>query len=338
MIALLCFILAVVVSPFKAKSRLEAENAALRYQLIVLRRKVTGRVRLSNGDRLVFIQLYRWFPSVLKVITVIRPETLVRWHRAGFRRYWCWKSRPFGGRPQISAELRALIRRMSIENPLWGAPRIHGELLKLGFEIAQSSVAKYMVKRGGPPGQGWRTFLRNHAPDIAAMDLFVVPTIGFSLLYAFVIVRLDRRDLVWTNVTTNPTAEWIARQLTEAFPWSTAPRYLVRDRDRIYGSIVPRRLRAMGIRDRPIAPASPWQNGFAERLIGSIRRECVDHIVVLGEAHLRRILESYARYYNDIRTHRSLDKDAPAFRPIQRVGNIASHAILGGLHHHYVRV
>jgi transposase InsO family protein len=227
---------------------------------------------------------------------------------------------------------------MSIESPLWGAPRIHGELLKLGFEVAQSSVAKYMIKRGGSPGQGWRTFLRNHAPDIAAMDLFVVPTIGFSLLYAFVIVRLDRRDLVWTNVTTKPTAEWIARQLTEAFPWSTAPRYLVRDRDRIYGSIVPRRLRAMGIRDKPIAPASPWHNGFAERLIGSIRRECVDHIVVLGEAHLRRILESYACYYNDIRTHRSLDKDAPAFRPIQRIGNIASHAILGGLHHHYVRV
>jgi transposase InsO family protein len=338
MIALLWFLLTLFASPLKSKSRLEAENAALRYQLIVLRRKVGGRVRLTNGDRLFFIQLYRWFPSVLKVITVIRPETLVRWHRAGFRRYWCWKSRPFGGRPQISAELRALIRRMSIENPLWGAPRIHGELLKLGFKVAQSSVAKYMVKRGGPPGQGWRTFLRNHAPDIAAMDLFVVPTIGFSLLYAFVIVRLDRRDLVWTNVTTNPTAEWVARQLTEAFPWSTAPRYLVRDRDRIYGSIVPRRLRAMGIRDKPIAPASPWQNGFAERLIGSIRRECVDHIVVLGEAHLRRILESYARYYNDIRTHRSLDKDAPAFRPIQRIGNIASHAILGGLHHHYVRV
>ncbi len=338
MIALLWFLLTLFASPLKSKSRLEAENAALRYQLIVLRRKVGGRVRLTNGDRLFFIQLYRWFPSVLKVITVIRPETLVRWHRAGFRRYWCWKSRPFGGRPQISAELRALIRRMSIENPLWGAPRIHGELLKLGFEVAQSSVAKYMVKRGGPPGQGWRTFLRNHAPDIAAMDLFVVPTIGFSLLYAFVIVRLDRRDLVWISVTTNPTAEWIARQLTEAFPWSTAPRYLVRDRDRIYGSIVPRRLRAMGIRDKPIAPASPWQNGVAERLIGSIRRECVDHIVVLGEAHLRRILESYARYYNDIRTHRSLDKDAPAFRPIQRIGNIASHAILGGLHHHYVRV
>ena len=338
MIALLYFILAVVVSPFKSKCRLEAENAALRYQLIVLRRKVRGRIRLTNSDRLFFIQLYRWFPSVLKVITVIRPETLVRWHRAGFRCYWRWRSRPRGGRPQISAELRALIRRMSIENPLWGAPRIHGELLKLGFEVAQSSVAKYMVKRRGPPSQGWRTFLRNHAPDIAAMDLFVVPTVGFDLLYAFIIIRLDRRDLVWINVTTHPTAEWIARQITEAFPWNEVPHYLIRDRDRIYGTMVTRRLRVMGIRDKPIAPASPWQNSFAERLIGSIRRECVDHIVVLGETHLRRILQTYACYYNKIRTHRSLNKDTPAFRLVQRVGNIESHTILGGLHHHYVRV
>ena len=195
------------------------------------------------------------FQSVLKAITIIRPETLVRWHRAGFRRYWRWKSRSLGGRPQIDAELRALIRRMSVENPLWGAPRIHGELLKLGFEVAQSSVAKYMVKRRGPPSQGWRTFLRNHAPDIAAMDLFVVPTIGFDLLYVLVIVRLARRDLVWINVTPNPTAEWIARQITEAFPWNEAPRYLIRDRDRVYGAAVTRRLRAMGIRDKPIAPA-----------------------------------------------------------------------------------
>ena len=322
MFALLCFVLAVLASPFKSKSRLEAENAALRHQLIVLRRKVQGRVRLTNNDRWFFIQLYRWFPSILKVLTIIRPETLVRWHRAGFRCYWRWKSRSRGGRPQIETDLRALIRRMSIENPLWGAPRIHGELLKLGFEVAQSSVAKYMVKRRGPPSQGWRTFLRNHAPDIAAMDLFVVPTIGFDLLYAFVIVRLDRRDLVWINVTTNPTAEWIARQITEAFPWDEAPRYLIRDRDRIYGAVVTRRLRAMGIRDKPTAPASPWQNGFAERLIGSIRRECVDHFVVLGEAHLRRILRAYARYYNDIRTHRSLDKDAPVSRPVQRTGII----------------
>src|SRR5712692_1738403 len=310
MIALAYFVLAVLASQFKSKSRLEAENAALRHQLIILRRKVRGRAQLTNGDRWFFIQLYRWFPAILKVLTIVRPETLVRWHRAGFRCYWRWKSRPRGGRPQIDTELRGLIRRMSMENPLWGAPRIHGELLKLGFEVAQSSVAKYMVKRRRPPSQGWRTLLHNHAPGIAAMDLFVVLTVGFDLLYAFVIVRLDRRDLVWINVTTNPTADWIARQLTEAFPWDEAPRYLIRDRDRIYGTVVTRRLRAMGIRDKPTASASPWQNGYAERLIGSIRRECVDHVIVLGEAHLRRILRSYACYYNGIRTHRSLGKDA----------------------------
>jgi transposase InsO family protein len=227
---------------------------------------------------------------------------------------------------------------MSTENSFWGAPRIHGELLKLGFEVAQSSVAKYMVKRRGPPSQGWRAFLRNHAQDIAAMDLFVVPTIGFDQLYAYIIVRLHRRELVWISVTTNPTAEWVARQVTEAFPWNDAPRYMIRDRDRIYGAVVTRRLRAMGIRDKPTAPASPWQNGVAERLIGSVRRECLDHIIVLGEAHLRRTLRSYACYYNGIRTHRSLNKDAPISRPVQRTGVINSRAILGGLHHHYARV
>jgi transposase InsO family protein len=231
-----------------------------------------------------------------------------------------------------------LIRRISDENPLWGAPRIHGELLKLGLEVAQSSVAKYMVKRRGPPSQGWLTFLHNCAPDIAAMDFFVVPTIGFDLVYAFVIVRIDRRELVWINVTKTPTAEWVARQITEAFPWDGAPGYMIRDRDRIYGGIVTRRLRAMGIRDKPTAPVSPWQNGFAERLIGSIRRECLDHIVVFGEAHLLAILRSYARYYNDVRTHQSLGKDSPVSRSVQRTGSIRSFRILGGLHHHYVRV
>src|SRR6266702_2552649 len=306
MIGLFCFVLAVLASPFRSKLRLEAENAVLRHQLNVLRRRLHGRVRLTNHDRLFFIQLYRWFPAILKVLTIIRPETLVRWHRAGFRCYWRWKSRPRRGRPQIDTELRVLIRRMSVENPLWGAPRIHGELLKLGFEVAQSSVAKYMVKRRGPPSQGLRTFLRNHAPDIAAMDLFVVPTIGFDLLYAFVIVRLGRRELVWTNVTANPTAEWVARQIAEVFPWDGAPRYMIRDRDRIYGAIAARRLRAMGIRDKPVAPASPWQNGVVERLIGSIRRECLDHVVIRSEAHLRRILKSYADYYNRASQHPSV--------------------------------
>jgi transposase InsO family protein len=226
-----------------------------------------GRPRLTNNDRWFFIQLYRWFPSILKVFTIIQPETLVRWHRAGFRCYWRWKSRPPGGRPQIETNLRV-----------------------------------------------------------------------FDLLYAFIIVRLDRRELVWISVTAHPTAEWVARQITEAFPWNEAPRYMIRDRDLIFGTIVTRRLRAMGIRDTPTEPASPWQNGFAERLIGSIRRECVDHIIVLGEAHLRRILKSYANYYNSVRTHRSLNKDAPISRQIQRTESVKSHAILGGLHHHYVRV
>jgi hypothetical protein len=219
MIGLFCFVLAILALPFKSKSRLEAENGVLRHQLIVLRRKMRGRPQLTNNDRWFFIQLYHWFPSILQVLTIIRPETLVLWHRAGFRAYWGWKSRPRGGRPQIEIELRALTRRMSIENPLWGVPRIHGELLKLGFSVAQSSVAKYMLKRRGPPSQGWHTFMQNRAPVIAAMDLFVVPTVGFRLLYGFVIVRLDRRDFVWVNVTANPTAEWVACQITEAFPW-----------------------------------------------------------------------------------------------------------------------
>jgi hypothetical protein len=232
MVALIFLALSLLVALFKSKSRLEAENAALRQQLTVLRRKVRGRVRPTSGDRLFFVQLYRWFPSILKVIAIVRPETLVRWHRAGFRRYWGWKFRSLGGRPPIGTELRALIRRMSQENPLWGAPRIHGELLKLGFGVAQSTVARYMARRSyDPPRQSWATFVRNHAAQTAAMDLFVVPTIGFNLLYALIIVRLARRELVWVNVTAHPTAEWIARQITEAFPWNEAPRYLIRDRD-----------------------------------------------------------------------------------------------------------
>ncbi len=338
MIGLLWFVLAILVSPFRSKARLEAEIATRRQQLIVLQRKSPGRVRLTHGDRLLFVQLYRWFPSILPILQIVRPETLVCWHRAGLRSYWRWKSRNRGGRPQIDTDLRALIGRMSLDNPLWGAPRIHGELLKLGFEVAQSTVAKYMKRHVGPPGQSWWTFLRNHMPEIAAMDLFVVPTLAFNLLYGFIIVRLDRRELVWIAVTNSPTADWIARQITEAFPWESAPTDLIRDRDRVFGSVVRQRLRAMGIRDKPIAPRSPWQNGFAERLIGSIRRECLDHVIVYGEAHLRHLLRAYASYYNATRTHRSLDKDAPVHRPVQLVGSLKSRPILGGLHHQYVRI
>src|SRR5882757_1746877 len=340
MIALLIFLLRLLVLPSKPKRGLEAENAALRRQLAILQRKVRSRVRLTNSDRLFFVLLYRWFPSILKTMTIIQPETLVRWHRAGFRRYWRWKSRDLGGRPPISGELRALIRRMSLENALWGAPHIHGELLKLGFVVAQSTVAKYMAKKGDDPpaGQSWSTFLRNHMPHIAAIDLFVVPTIGFRLLHVLVNVRLARRELVWVNVTAHPTADWIAQQITEAFPWDAAPRYLIRDRDAVYGTVVTRRLRAMGIRDKPISAGSPWQNCFAERLIGTIRRECVNHLMVLGEAHLRRVLVEFAAYYNGSRIHHSLSKGAPFHRAIERVGSITSRPILGGLHHQYCRV
>jgi hypothetical protein len=234
--------------------------------LIVLRRKVKGRAHFTNNDRWFFIQMYRWFPSILEVLVIIRPETLARWHRAGFRCYWRRKSRPLGGRPQIETELRALIRQMSMENPLWGAPRIHGELLKLGIDIGQTSVAKYMARRRGPPSQGWKTFLRNHADGIAAMDLFVVPTISFRLLYGLLIMGHGRRQILWFGVTPHPTAEWIANQLTEACGWKQAPRYLIRDQDGAYGEVFVRR-------HRPASPRSPWQNGFAERLFGSIRRE-----------------------------------------------------------------
>jgi len=220
----------------------------------------------------------------------------------------------------VPLEIRQLIREMSLANPLWGAPRIHGELLKLGIAIGQTSVAKYMARRRGSPSQGWRTFLRNHADGIAAMDLFVVPTISFRLLYGLLILRHDRRRLLWLETTTHPTAEWISGQLTEACGWDEAPRYLIRDRDRCYGEVFVRRVRAMGIRDRPTSARSPWQNGYAERLIGSIRRECIDHVIVFGECHLRHLLRSYLNYYNETRTHLSLDKDAPVSRIIAPSG------------------
>ena len=256
----------------------------------------------------------------------------------GFRLYWRWKSRSRGGRPKVPAEIRRLIREMSLANRLWGAPRIHGELLKLGIEVAQSTVAKYMARSGRGRSQTWKTFLRNHAAGISAMDFLIVPTAGFRLLFVLVILRHQRRRLISLSVTTNPTAEWIARQITEAFPWDEAPGYLIRDRDASYGHAVTKRLAAMGIRDHPTAPRSPWQNGHAERLICSIRRECLDHTVVLGEVHLRRILRAYAVYYNDFRTHLSLVKDSPDHRPIQRFGRLTNQPILGGLHHHYCRI
>src|SRR5580704_3458475 len=290
MIAFLRLFLHILVSPFKTQARLEAEISVLRHQLNVLRRQVPSKPRLTVADRVIFVWLYRLFPSVLSALSVIEPETVIRWHRMGFRLYWRWKSRSRGGRPRIPDEIRRLIREMSLADRLWGAPRIHGELLELGIDVAQSTVAKYMAKNGRGRSQTWKTFLHNHAAGIAAMDFLVVPTIGFKLLFVLVILRHQRRQLISLSVTANPTAEWIARQITDAFPWNEAPAYLIRDRDASYGHAVIRRLSSMGIRDHPTAPRSPWQNGHAERLIGSIRRECLDHIVVFGESHLRHLV------------------------------------------------
>ena len=211
----------------------------------------------------------RIWPSLLDVCEVVKPETILRWHRLGFKAFWRWKSRNRAGRPKVDRELRDLIRQMSRENPIWGAPRIHGELLMLGFEVAQSTVSKYMVRGRRPPSQSWKAFLQNHAEEIAAIDMCVVPTLTFERLFAFLVLGHGRRQLLWVEVTRHPTAEWLARQITEAFPWASTPAYLVRDNDRAYGSTFTSRVMAMGIRDRPISLRSSWQNGHMERLIGT---------------------------------------------------------------------
>jgi transposase InsO family protein len=323
---------------FKSRSRLEAENLLLRHQLTIALRRAPPRLRLRGGDRALLIWMTRLWPSLLDAVQVVQPETVLRWHRAGFRMFWRWKSRNGAGRPRIDRGLRDLIRRMSRENPLWGASRIHGELLMLGFEVAQSTVSKYMVRRRNPPSQPWKTFLRNQAEAISAIDMCVVPTLTFDLLFAFLVLGHGRRQLLWFEVTRHPTAEWLARQITEAFPWTSAPAYLVRDNDRAYGRVFTSRVRAMGIRDRPISRGSPWQNGCAERLIGTLRRECLDQVAIFGEMHLRRILSAYAAHYNQARTHLALQKDAPLHRAVQRSGDIVAIPILAGLHHQYVRI
>ena len=324
---------------FKSRRRLAAENLVLRHQLNLAKRRLRKRIRFTGTDRTLFVWLYRRCPDVLSAVTIVRPKTIIRWHRMGFRAYWRWKSKNLGGRPRIERELRDLIRRMCAENPLWGAPRIHGELLKLGFTVAQSTVAKYMLRRGtSRGGQSWKTFLQNQAEGIASVDLFTVPTIWFEQLYAIVILNHARRKIVCMTVTDHPTAMWLAQQITEAFPWDSAPRFLIRDNDVKFGAVFKRRVRAMGIRDRPTSFRSPWQNGYAERVIGTIRRECLDHMIVVNEAHLRRVLSAYATYYNSARTHRSLAKDAPIHRPVERLGTIKARPVLGGLHHRYTRI
>src|SRR5258708_7455138 len=262
---------------FRSGPRWQSEILVLRHQINILRRHSPKRQTFSAMDRLIFAGLYRLAPTVLNALAVLKPDTIIKWHRAGFRLYWRWRSRRRGGRPILPTEIRKLIREMSIANPLWGGPRIHGELLKLGIDIGQTSVANYMVRRRDPPSQGWRTFLRNHADGIAAMDMFVVPTISFRLLYVFLIMGHGRRHILWFGVTAHPTAEWIANQVTEACGCEQGPRYLIRDRDSAYGDVFMRRLRSLGIRDRPTSPRPPWQHGYAESPIAAIRRDRPDH-------------------------------------------------------------
>jgi len=271
---------------------------------------------------------------------IFKPDTLVRWHRKGFRLYWTWKSRPRrGGRPTIDPDVRELIRTMSRNNIGWGAPRIHGELKMLGIQISESTVAKYMIRHRNPPSQTWRAFLANHTDCIAGIDFFTVPTATFRILYVFIVLSHDRRQIVHFNVTAHPSAMWTAQQLVEAFPFDSAPRYLLRDRDSIYGERFRNRVKSLGIDEVLTAPRSPWQNPYVERIIGSIRRECLNHVIILNERHLRRQLKSYSTYYHEARTHLSLDKQSPVPRSIEppEQGKVVAIPHVGGLHHEYRR-
>jgi putative transposase len=330
-----------VLNNLRSRATLQFEIIALRHQLEVLQRNRPARVRLSRLDRVFWILLYRLWPCCLDAVVIVKPETVIAWHRRGFRAFWSWKSRPRKiGRPLVPADVRGLIHRMCRENPLWGAPRIHGELLKLGIEISQAAVSKYMIRRPKPPSQTWRTFLRNHVGCLASVDFFVVPTATFRLLFVFIVLHHGRRSIVHFGVTAHPTSHWASQQIREAFPWETAPRYLIRDRDGSYGAVFVSRLQGMGINEVLAAPRSPWQNAYVERVIGSIRRECLDHIIVLNERHLRRILSSYVDYYHRSRTHLSLEKDCPEPRPVHPpdAGKVIAFPQVGGLHHRYERL
>ena len=330
-----------VIATFRSRAALQLEVLAFRQQLVVLQHTGPRRPRLRLADRLFWVCLSSLWSGWRRCLVIVTADTVVGWSRKGFRLFWTWKSRRGRtGRPAVPKEVRDLIRQMSLANPLWGAPRIHGELLKLGITVSQPTVAKYMVRHRTPPSQTWRTFLANHVQDLVSVDFLTVPTATFRVLFVFIVLAQHRRRILHVNVTDHPTAAWTAQQIIEAFPWDTAPRYVLRDRDRIYGDDFTGRIHGMNIRDVLIAPRSPWQNPYVERVIGSIRRECLDQVFVLGERHLRRILSSYLGYYHTARTHLSLDKDAPDHRPVQpsHTGKVVALPHVGGLHHQYVRL
>jgi putative transposase len=338
MVRWLRILIGTVRAAVRTHRELALENLALRQQLAVWKVR-RPRPRLTVMDRIFWVVLSRLWKSWRSSLQVVRPETVVGWHRQGFRRYWAWKRRRRCGRPGIEMELRELIRRMSRGNPLWGAPRIHGELLKLGLTVSQATISKYMLRQRKPPSQTWRAFLKNHAKDLIAVDFFIVPTATFRILFVLVVLSHARRRLVHFNVTEHPTAGWTARQLVEAYGLEETPGHLIRDRDQVYGERFSRQARALNIREVVIAPRSPWQNAYAERVIGSIRRECLDHLVVIGERHLKGILSEYVHYYNTTRTHLSLAKDAPEPRSVQppSQGRVVEVPYVGGLHHEYLR-
>jgi len=306
----------------------------------ILGRSAKKRPRLTATDRLLWVSLSRIWRRWRSTLVLVKPETVVAWHRKGFRLFWTWKVRHGQrGRPAITREIRDLIRTMCRENPTWGAPRIHGELLKLGIDIGESSVTKYMVRSRKPPSQTWHTFLENHLSQIVSVDFFTVPTIPFQVLHVFLVLAHDRRRIVHCNVTAHPTAQWTGQQLRDAFPFDQLPRYLLRDRDAIFGNEFRQYLAGMEIHEVLSAPRSPWQRAYIERLIGSIRRECLDHMIVFNEASLRRALRLYFDYYHKSRTHLSLSKDSPEPRPIQAagMGRVVAVPQVGGLHHRYER-
>jgi putative transposase len=326
-------------SHFKERRDLALENLALRQQLAILKR-TQKRPAIGTKDRLFWVWLSRIWSGWRAPLLIVKPETVIGWHRKGFRLFWTKLSRrKIGGRPSVVSRMRALIKQMAQSNPLWGAPRIHGESLKLGIDMSERSVSRLMPKDRKPPSQTWRTFLNNHIREMVSIDFLTVPTATFRVLYVIVVLAHNRRRVVHFNVTAHPTAAWTAQQIIEAFPEETAPRFLLRDRDRIYGEEFRRRIAGMKIEEVITAARSPWQNPFVERIIGSIRRECLDHLIVLSENHLRRILKSYFEYYHRSRTHLSLAKDAPEPRAKQppESGSVIEIAEVGGLHHRYER-
>jgi putative transposase len=323
----------------RSRRELALEHLALRHQLVVLRRK-HPRAVLKDRDRLFWIALSRLWGGWREALAMVKPETVVMWHRKGFRAYWGRNCGPGPGRPRIDRELRDLIHRMAEANPLWGAPKVHGELMKLGIEVSEATVSRYLKGRERrPTSQGWKTFIDNHARDLASVDFFAVSTVSFKVLFAFVVLSHDRRRILHFNVTEHPTASWAAQQLREAFPWGIVPKYLLRDGGGEFGFKYQQAVESLGMRDLVTSPGSPWQNGYVERVIGCIRRECLDHVITLTETHLRRILGRYVDYYNRARLHQGIGQDSPDGREVEggHDGPVRAVPEVGGLHHRYTR-